>query len=219
MNIESRAQVLAALGDPLRLEIADALTLGDLAPDALAYRLGVSSNLLAHHLNVLEEAGILSRSKSHGDRRRTYIQLHSELLPHALPSISIDRPGKVLFVCTHNSARSILAEAMFRRVSSLPCASAGTHPAEAIHPRARKVAAHKGLDIEKEAPSALSQRIGSRDLVVSVCDSVREEVIALPHSSIHWSIADPAELNTDAAFMKAAEIIEGRVANLACQIG
>lgn len=219
MNIESRARVLAALGDPLRLAIADALTLGDLAPDALADRLGVSSNLLAHHLNVLEEAGILSRSKSHGDRRRTYIQLHSELLPRVLPGVSIDRPARVLFVCTHNSARSILAEAMFRQVSSLPCASAGTHPAEAIHPRARKVAARKGLHIKKDAPTALSRRIGSRDLVVSVCDSVREEVEALPHSSIHWSIADPAEPNTDAAFMQAAENIEGRVTNLARQIG
>lgn len=219
MNIKSRAQVLAALGDPLRLEIADALTLGDLAPDALVDRLGITSSLLAHHLNVLEDAGLLSRTKSHGDRRRTYLHLNSQLLPHVMPSSELGRPTQVIFVCTHNSARSILAEAMFREVSSLPCASAGTHPAESIHPRTRKVAARKGLRIEKNVPSALSRRVGSRDLVVSVCDAVREEVDALPHSSIHWSIVDPAEKNTDEAFVAAAEIIEDRVANLARHIG
>lgn len=219
MNIESRARVLAALGDPLRLEIADALTLGDLAPDALVDRLGITSSLLAHHLNVLEDAGLLSRTKSHSDRRRTYVHLNSQVLPHVMPNVELARPTKVLFVCTQNSARSILAEAMFREVSSLPCASAGTHPAEAIHPRTRRVAARRGLRIDKDAPSALNRRIGSRDLVVSVCDSVREEVNALPHSSVHWSIADPAELNTDAAFMEAAEIIEARVVNLARHTG
>lgn len=219
VNIESRARVLAALGDPLRLEITDALTLGDLAPNALAEHLGISSNLLAHHLNVLEEAGVLSRKKSHSDRRRTYVHLHAQVLPDAMPRFELTRPSRVIFVCTHNSARSIMAEAMFRRVSSLPCASAGTHPAGTIHPRTRKLAARKGLRIDKDTPSSLSSRIGSRELVVSVCDAVREELGDVPQARIHWSIADPAEVDTDAAFTAAAESIERRVEALARSIG
>lgn len=218
MNIEERARVMAALGDPLRLEIADALTLSDLSPDSLAENLGISSNLLSHHLRVLEEARVITRSKSHNDRRRTYVQLRDGVIPQALPQFMAERPARVLFICTHNSARSILAEAMFRQASSIPCASAGTQPSTNIHPRTVTTASRLDLRIEKSRPTALSRKLGRRDLVVSVCDAVREELGALPQQHIHWSIGDPAEANTDAAFSRAAAEIEKRVAVLAEQV-
>src|SRR6202012_2091716 len=96
------------------------------------------SNLRAHHLNVLEQAGLISRHRSEGDRRRNYLRL----IPAPLDSLM--RPGGqaarrgrgVLFVCPANSARSHLAAALWRRVGAVPAASAGTHPAAAIDPGA-----------------------------------------------------------------------------------
>ena len=95
--------------------------------------LAMPSNLLAHHLHVLEQAGVLTRRRSDGDRRRTYLQL----VPGVLESLS--RPtariaGRVLFVCTANSARSHLAAALWRRASTVPAASAGTEARRAGRP-------------------------------------------------------------------------------------
>src|SRR6185436_10313437 len=75
MSIERRATVHAALGEPVRLAIVDRLGPGDASPGELAAAVGVGSNLLAHHLNVLEEAGVIRRVRSEGDRRRSYVQL------------------------------------------------------------------------------------------------------------------------------------------------
>ena len=74
-EVNRRAAVHAALGDPARLRIVDMLLLGDLSPSELAAQLQMPSNLLAHHLKVLENAGVVSRHRSEGDRRRTYLRL------------------------------------------------------------------------------------------------------------------------------------------------
>ena len=78
MDVEQRASFHAALGDPARLTIVDSLFLTDLSPGDLARRLGLPSNLLAHHLRVLESAGIIERRRSEGDGRRSYVRLRSE---------------------------------------------------------------------------------------------------------------------------------------------
>ena len=65
----------AALADPARLRITDTLLTGDASPSELAAMLAMPSNLLAHHLHVLEQAWIITRRRSEGDRRRTYLQL------------------------------------------------------------------------------------------------------------------------------------------------
>ena len=72
---ERRAAVHAALGEPVRLAIVDRLGPGDASPGELAEAVGLGSNLLAHHLKVLEEAGVIRRVRSEGDRRRSYVQL------------------------------------------------------------------------------------------------------------------------------------------------
>ena len=71
----SRAHAHAALAEPHRLAIVDALALGDLSPGELGERTGQSSNLLAHHLGVLESAGLVRRRRSDGDGRRSYLTL------------------------------------------------------------------------------------------------------------------------------------------------
>src|SRR5512132_2810919 len=70
-----RAAVHAALGDPGRLAIVDALALGEASPSELQRLLAMSSNLLAHHVRVLEQVGAVSRHRSEADRRRTYLAL------------------------------------------------------------------------------------------------------------------------------------------------
>src|ERR1035438_10307374 len=134
-DVTARAAVHAALADPARLLITDTLAVGDVSPSELAAMLGMPSNLLAHHLHVLEQTGLLTRRRSEGDRRRSYLRL----VPGALDSLSRPpsrRARRVLFVCTANSARSHLAAALWRRASKVPAASAGTHPAVAIAPGA-----------------------------------------------------------------------------------
>src|SRR3989337_1300266 len=70
-----RAGVHAALADPARLAVVDLLCVGDASPSELQAALDLPSNLLAHHLRVLQHAGVIERSRSEGDRRRTYLRL------------------------------------------------------------------------------------------------------------------------------------------------
>ena len=135
---DRRARVFSALGDSNRLAVVELLQVQDLSPDALAAALEMPGNLLAHHLKVLQAAGIIVRRHSQNDKRRTYIHLVDGALEGLLPSADAFTAPRVVFVCTHNSARSVMAEALWREVSDVPAASAGTHPADCVNPRALK---------------------------------------------------------------------------------
>ena len=74
-DLARRAAVHAALADQARLLITDTLAEGDASPSELGALLAMPSNLLAHHLHVLEQAGIITRRRSEGDRRRSYLRL------------------------------------------------------------------------------------------------------------------------------------------------
>ncbi|MDX6419070.1 MAG: ArsR family transcriptional regulator, arsenate/arsenite/antimonite-responsive transcriptional, partial [Trebonia sp.] len=97
-DLERRAAMHAALADPARLAITDTLADGDASPSELAAMLTVPSNLLAHHLRVLEEAGMVTRHRSEGDKRRSYLRL----VPGSLDSLLAGAPAwsarRVLFV-------------------------------------------------------------------------------------------------------------------------
>ena len=80
-----RARILTALAEPFRMAMVDHLVLGDASPSELAAHVGLGSNLLAHHLRVLEDAGIVGRVRSEGDRRRSYVQLHTTIPSSAPP--------------------------------------------------------------------------------------------------------------------------------------
>ncbi len=69
-SVERRARIHAALGDPARLAIVDTLGLGDASPGEIGHDLGLPTNLVAHHVKVLSEAGLVVRTRSEGDRRR-----------------------------------------------------------------------------------------------------------------------------------------------------
>src|SRR4051794_4111888 len=109
-EVGRRAAVYAALGDPGRLAVVEALVLGDRSPGELGVLLGMPSNLLAHHLRLLGGAELGGRGRSEADRRRAYGRLVVSALPGPVaPSVAARR---VVFVCTHNSARSQLASAL-----------------------------------------------------------------------------------------------------------
>lgn len=215
---EHRARVLAALGDPTRLGVMELLAVQDLSPDALAAALEVPGNLLAHHLKVLESAGLVQRIHSQHDRRRTYVQAIDGALDALLPTPGAIAVPRVVFVCTHNSARSVLAEALWREASDVPGTSAGTDPADAINPRARKAARRLGLTLAEHSPQHMDDIVRPGDLLVSVCDAVNEQLDPMPNPRIHWSVADPAEVGTDAAFDSAVAQLRDRVAHLAPRV-
>lgn len=204
-----RAAVYAALGDPARLAVVDALVLGDRSPGELGELLGMPSNLLAHHLRLLEQTGLVERGRSEADRRRAYVRLVPAALPGPLaPKVAAPR---VVFVCTHNSARSQLASALWSRRSAVPVASAGTHPAQRVHRRAVAVARRNGLTLDGVGTASVADVLRPDDLVVAVCDRAYEE---MGEPQLHWSVPDPVPVDTAAAFERAYEEIEERVDRL-----
>ncbi|GAY17026.1 helix-turn-helix domain-containing protein [Mycobacterium sp. shizuoka-1] len=209
---ERRARVHAALGDPARLSIVDRLLLGDASPSELQALVSMPSNLVAHHLRILEESGVVRRSRSEADRRRTYLQLIPEALEAAVPSANW-RAERVVFVCSHNSARSPLAVAIWNRRSDLPAVSAGTRPAAKVHPGAVKVANRRGLPLVSHTPVHYGDVIRAGDLVVAVCDNAHEELTPDPHR-LHWSVPDPAASEAPEAFDEAVETLTARIDRL-----
>jgi ArsR family transcriptional regulator, arsenate/arsenite/antimonite-responsive transcriptional repressor / arsenate reductase (thioredoxin) len=212
--VRERARVHAALGEPTRLAIVDRLMLGDASPTEIGHELGLRSNLLAHHVKLLEQVGMIERSRSEGDHRRTYLRLRSQALIGLVPVVPRSA-ARVVFVCTHNSARSPLAAALWARHSPVPAASAGTHPAAAVHPRAVAVARGRGLSLARAHTSRVDEVVHDGDLVVAVCDNAHEELGTPTGDRLHWSIPDPARVDTDDAFEQVFRDIADRIDRLA----
>jgi protein-tyrosine-phosphatase len=212
MDVAARAAVHAALADPARLQIVDTLAAGDASPSDLAAMLEMPSNLVAHHLNVLEQAGLLARRRSEGDRRRSYLQLIPDALD-ALAGPPARTARRVLFVCTANSARSHLAAALWRQASDVPAASAGTHPAKAIAAGAIAAAGRHQLPLRRLRPRHLDQVQKDGDLIVTVCDRAREELG--PTAAVHWSVPDPVPAGDPGSFDAALAELSHRIKRFA----
>jgi protein-tyrosine-phosphatase len=202
----------AALADPARLRITDVLAPGDASPSELATMLAMPSNLLAHHVHVLEEAAIITRRRSEGDRRRTYLQLVPGTLD-ALAGPAALAVRRVLFVCTANSARSHLAAALWRRASAIPAVSAGTHPADAIASGAIAAAGRHQLPLPRLRPRHLGEVQEDGDLIITVCDLAHEELSGV--AAVHWSVPDPVRPGDPGSFDAALTTLSDRVQRLA----
>ncbi len=124
---------------------------------------------------------------------------------------ALPRPGRVLFVCTANSARSHLALALWRRRSRIAGASAGTHPGIAVAPGAVAVAARHDLSLRDARPRLLEDVRREGDLVVTVCDNAHEEI----RGDLHWSVPDPVRADDESAFEAAFDDLARRVDELA----
>lgn len=209
----TRSSIFAALADPGRLAIVDRLLLGDVSPTEIQLLMSMPSNLVAHHIRVLEKARIVQRVRSEGDRRRTYLRVNIHALDAIVPSVA-RKTERVVFVCTQNSARSQLAAAIWNRRRSVPAASAGTHPASEMHPEALAVARRRNLPMEPRTPRHLDDVLTPDDLIIAVCDSAHEE-LPVNLSRIHWSIPDPAHSSLPDAFDWAFDELTHRIDYLA----
>ncbi len=172
---------------------------------------GLPSNLLAHHLDVLEGCSLIVRFSSAGDGRRKYVRLRRE----PLADLGVARPtprGDLVFLCTQNTARSQLAAAVWTARTGRPAASAGTRPAAEVHRGAVAAARRAGLSLAGATPRPIGA-IPARAQVVTVCDLVHEELEPAPHWW-HWSIPDPVEAGTARAFDAVVAELDGRISSV-----
>ena len=133
------------------------------------------------------------------------------------------RRTRVLFLCTHNSARSQMAEGILRRLGGdrVEAASAGTEVTR-VHPLALREMSERGIDISGQRSKHLNELLGERfDYVVTVCDHANESCPIFPGDPerIHWSIPDPSAVEGDeetrqAAFKRAADELMARIRSL-----
>jgi len=128
--------------------------------------------------------------------------------------------ARVLFLCTHNSARSQMAEGLLRRLAGdrFEVASAGTE-ARGVNPLATRAMAEIGIDLRGHTSKTLDRFLGERwDDVITVCDSANESCPVFPaaRTRLHWSFDDPsAARGSDeqrlAVFRRVRDEIEARI--------
>src|SRR5918994_4291917 len=211
----SPPRFLRLAGHPLRWRLLSELAHSDRRVGELCALAGRRQSLISYHLRQLRDGGLVSMRRSAADGRDTYYVLDlprcGELLSSAGVALhpGLARPprpaagggrrpalARVLFLCTGNSARSQIAEALCERLSggALSAASAGSHP-KPLHPNAVRVMRARGIDIAGRRTKHLSEFAAERfDYVISLCDRVREVCPEFPGGPglIHWSIPDPA---------------------------
>ena len=202
-------------GHPLRWRLLSELARSDRRVGELCELAGRRQSLVSYHLRQLRDGGLVSARRSLADGRDTYYVAElarcGELLASAgaslhpgLEPVVGSRPGRhgglararVLFLCTGNSARSQMAEALAEQLSegAVRATSAGSHP-KPLHPNAVRVMGARGIDLAGRRSKHLSEFTGRRfDYVISLCDRVREVCPDFPGApqAIHWSVRDPA---------------------------
>lgn len=139
----------------------------------------------------------------------------------------MSEPKRALFLCTGNSCRSQIAEGLLRHIAGdrFEAFSAGTRPAQCVHPLAVETMRERGIDISHHRPKHLSEFDGQHfDLLITTCDSANEECPYYPGAKerLHWSIPDPAsatgtEEEVRAAFRSAAHDLERRIRALVAE--
>jgi protein-tyrosine-phosphatase len=239
-------QFLQLVADPQRWQLLGALATSDRRVSELTDLLGKPQNLVSYHLGELRNAGLVIAHQSSADRRDTYYRvdlgrcgdLFSEagaaldpgLRQRPPPTDAGPRRGRVpvvLFLCTGNSARSQMAEALLehRAADTIRARSAGSHP-KPLHPNAVRVMAERGIDIAGRPTKDLRRFVRSRfDRVITLCDKVKEICPEFPGPPItaHWSMADPAaegatDDETYPAFQRTADELESRITFLITRI-
>ena len=205
---------LRLAGHPLRWRLLSELSRSDRRVGELCALAGRPQSLVSYHLRQLRDGGLVSMRRSAADGRATYYvldlahcgellsgagrSLHPALGTPPRPRARRERgigPVRVLFLCTGNSARSQIAEALAEQLSdgAVSAASAGSRP-KPLHPNAVRVMRARGIDLAGRRSKHLDEFAAERfDLVISLCDRVREVCPEFPGAPelIHWSIPDP----------------------------
>jgi protein-tyrosine-phosphatase/DNA-binding transcriptional ArsR family regulator len=209
--------LLRMAAHPLRWALMTELASSDRRVRELVAAVGEPQNLVSYHLRLLRTAGLVGARRSSFDGRDSYYHLDlarcatafgdaaTALHPALVPmDRGWPRGSSVLFLCTGNSARSPMAEALLRhRVDDVEVTSAGSHPAPRLHPNTTRVLLEDyGIDLEPRQPRSLDAVAGRRfDYVITLCDKIRE--VPRDHgtaATTHWSLPDPsAAADTDRA--------------------
>ena len=230
--------VLQLLAEPKRWRLLAALAESDRRVGELCELVDAPQNLVSYHLKALKDAGLVRARRSSFDGRDTWYRadlgrigallgdagaaLDPSLRLTPVPPAPVWGKPKVLFLCTGNSARSQMAEALLehRSVGRVAARSAGSDP-KPLHPLAVQVMAARGIDISSNTTKHLRrfQRVRF-DRVITLCDKVREVCPELPGEPVtaHWSTADPALERDVAAFARIADELEARIDVLITQL-
>jgi ArsR family transcriptional regulator, arsenate/arsenite/antimonite-responsive transcriptional repressor / arsenate reductase (thioredoxin) len=248
---------LQLVAHDMRWQLLTALAENDRRVQELVERLKRPQNLVSYHLRLLREGQVVRERRSNADGRDVYYSLDLEQLQAlylqsgqtlhpalacAQPVAGVwaapagvdgeqkggeKRPFRILFLCTHNSARSQLAEGILRANGGdlVEVFSAGSEPGT-VHPLAIRAAAAMTIDIGQQQAKHLDDFAGQAfDYVITVCDRVREACPVFPGDpqQIHWSSADPAavagsEEEKFQAFLQTARELSTRISYLRLMI-
>lgn len=206
--------VLKLLSHGLRWRLLLALAQSDLRVMELIQRVEQPQNLVSYHLRRLRKEKLVEVRRSGADSRAIYYSLNldeihrlyiaaGEMLHPALGTAKATEASmaslptiRVLFLCTHNSARSQMAEGILRTLShgNIKVFSAGTEPTQ-VHPLAIRAMQELKIDIRHHRSKSLEEFLAqSFDYIITVCDRAREACPVFPGDSnqIHWSFPDPS---------------------------
>ncbi len=208
-------QLFSLLGNDMRWKLVSALVRGDFSVNELQQKVHGKQNLVSYHLGKLKKAKLVTEMSSIADGRETYYSLnlatlqrlffssgeslHPALTPN--PEDSAASGGeklRILFLCTHNSARSQMAEGLLRAKGGerVEVFSAGTEPS-VVNPLAIEAMDGLGIDIRSHQSKSMDDFLGQHfDYVITVCDRAKDSCPIFPGApeQIHWSFPDPSEV-------------------------
>jgi ArsR family transcriptional regulator, arsenate/arsenite/antimonite-responsive transcriptional repressor / arsenate reductase (thioredoxin) len=231
--------VFGLAGDEVRWGLLRELACSDRRVGELIKAIGQPQSLVSYHLRKLRSGGLVTSRRSSADGRDTYYRLdlascaamlteagaslHPGLrLTLAPESVGDAVAGRVLFLCTGNSARSQMAEAILaQRAPGIEVFSAGSHP-KPLHPNAVAMMREYGIDLTGRRTKHVDEFAGqSFDYVISLCDKVREVCPEFPDHPklVHWSMPDPsaagdAHATSYPAFERTAAELSARIGYL-----
>ncbi len=223
--------VLKMLAHQVRWQLLSVLAYSDYRVNELSTLLRKPMNLVSYHLRLLRTEAIVQEHRSNADARDVYYSLdlahfeqlykvaaeslHPALAHSALESsdqlaVGNRLPVRVLFLCTHNSARSQIAEALLRHMGGerVEVFSAGTE-ATLVRPEAFEVLQKRNIATtglySKHLNLFLAQDF---DYVITVCDNASEACPVFPGDPerIHWSLPDPAAVTGDKRYMAFVDV-------------
>lgn len=229
---------LKLLAHDLRWQLLVLLAESDLTVQELAEAVNQQMNTVSYHLKLMRDSGLVTTRQSDADGRDVYyhtnivhighnyrdlaiLNLHPAMIDVSRVEKPIVPKIRVLFLCTHNSARSQMAEGFLRKLITeqgvdAHVFSAGSEPRD-IHPLAIRAMGARDIDISGQSSDSIEKYAGETfNYVITVCDRVREvcPTFAGDYEQIHWSIRDPAEIeNIDPyeAFLRTSEEIMRRL--------
>jgi protein-tyrosine-phosphatase len=243
-SLSTPPDFLKLLAHDLRWSLVTALTRSDHRVYELVRLLDQPMNLVSYHLKQLRDQQLVTERRSSADGRDVYYSLDLDLLRtrylaagaalHPALTVgdsatTVDTPApqahpetRVLFLCTHNSARSQMAEGIVRHLGGghVAAFSAGSQPSH-VHPDAVRATAAIGIDISQQQSKHLDTFANqSFDYIITVCDRVREVCPLFPNDPerIHWSFPDPAAVEDpearSRAFQQTAQQLMTRIRQL-----